>query len=124
VVAVPIQALTVRELEYDTDGRVVPKLRPAPPSRWSFGGAAANTAPAAPTELPVGHTRKEVEGVFLIRDGKAVFVPVTLGIAGERYFEVTSGLKPGDRVVTGPFDSVRNLFEGDDLRENTTPAAR
>jgi HlyD family secretion protein len=125
VVAVPIQALTVRELEYDAVGAVVPKLRPAPPSRWwSFGAAPTTAGPAAPTELPVGHTRKEIEGVFLNRDGKAVFVPVTLGIAGERYFEVTSGLKPGDRVVTGPFDSVRNLFEADDLRENTTPAAR
>jgi HlyD family secretion protein len=71
----------------------------------------------------VGHTRKEVEGVFVIRDGKAQFQEVAVGIAGERYFEVTSGLKAGDRVITGPFDSVRNLYEGDEVRENTpTPA--
>jgi len=118
---VPIQALTVRELEYDRSGAVVPRLRPPAPSRWSFGLAAAPAGPATPAELPVGHTRKEVEGVFLIRDGKAVFVPVEVGIAGERYFEVSKGLSQGDRVITGPFDSVRNLFEADDVRE--APAA-
>ncbi|MGE0814372.1 MAG: efflux RND transporter periplasmic adaptor subunit [Vicinamibacterales bacterium] len=119
-VAVPIQALTVRELEYDAAGAVVPKLRPPPASRFAFGSAAAQ-APPTPTELPVGHTRKEVEGVFAIRDGKARFVPVEIGIAGERYFEVVSGLSEGDRVITGPFEGVRNLFEADEVRENPAP---
>ncbi len=126
-VAVPIQALTVRELEYDAAGTVVPRVRPAPTSRFnfSFGGSAATTAPAAPRELPVGHTRREVEGVFVIRDGRAVFTAVEVGIAGERYFEVTSGLEEGDRVITGPFESVRNLFDADEIRENRpAPAAR
>ncbi|MEP7118627.1 MAG: efflux RND transporter periplasmic adaptor subunit [Acidobacteriota bacterium] len=125
VVAVPIQALTVRELEYDQAGAVVPRVRPAPTSRFSFGFGApkADTSTALPTELPVGHTRKEAEGCFVIRDGKAQFVVVRVGIAGERYFEVASGLKEGDRVITGPFDSVRSLFEGDQVRENTPPPA-
>ncbi len=126
-VAVPIQALTVRELEYDTSGAVVPKVRPAPTSRFgfnfSFGGPAAPAAPTAPTELPVGHTRKEIEGVFAIRDGRAVFTAVEVGIAGERYFEVTSGLEEGDRVITGPFESVRNLFDADEVRENRPATA-
>lgn len=117
-VAVPIQALTVREIEYDRAGAVVPRLRPAPASRFSFGPAAQTATPAAPAELPVGHTRKEVEGVFVIRDGKAVFTKVEVGIAGERYFEVTAGLKEGDRVITGPFESVRNLYDADEIREN------
>ena len=125
-VAVPIQALTVRELEYDKAGAVVPRVRPAPASRFSFGPAAEPAAPAAPAELPVGHTRREVEGVFVIRDGRAVFTKVEVGIAGERYFEVTSGLREGDRVITGPFESVRNMYDADEVRENrpaTTAAA-
>ncbi len=117
-VAVPIQALTVREIEYDKAGAVVPRVRPAPTSRFNFGAGAQPATPAAPAELPVGHTRKEVEGVFVIRDGRAVFTSVEVGIAGERYFEVTSGLKEGDRVITGPFESVRNLFDADEVREN------
>jgi HlyD family secretion protein len=123
VLAVPIQSLTVRELEYDRAGVVVPKLRPPPPSRWSFGRPAAAAGPVTPTELPVGHTRKEVEGVFVVKNGKAIFTPVAIGIAGERYFEVAKGLSQGDRVITGPFDSVRNLFDADDVREAPVAAA-
>jgi len=105
---------------------VVPRVRPPKKSGFSFGPPAAEPALVS-TELPPGHTRKEVEGVFVIRDGKAQFVVVQVGIAGERYFEVLSGLKEGDRVITGPFDSVKNLFDGDEVRENTpltTAAAR
>ena len=49
-----------------------------------------------------GQTRKETEGVFLVRDGKVEFAPIKTGIAGDKYFEVVEGLKEGDQVVTGP----------------------
>lgn len=51
----------------------------------------------------------EVEGVFVMRDGKAVWTPVEVGVAGEQYFEVKSGVKEGDSVVSGPFDAIREL---------------
>jgi HlyD family secretion protein len=70
-------------------------------------------APKPKVKLKPGQKREETEGVFVIRDGKATFVSVDLGIAGERYLEVLSGLKEGDRVITGPFESVRGMFEGD-----------
>jgi HlyD family secretion protein len=41
---------------------------------------------------------------------------VKIGIAGERYFEVLDGLKDGDKVITGPFASVREIADGDDVR--------
>jgi HlyD family secretion protein len=60
----------------------------------------------------------------VVRDGRALFLPVKVGIAGERYFEVASGLSDGDRVITGPFESVRNLFDGDLVQVNQpAPAA-
>lgn len=112
-VAVPIQALTVRELVYDEKGNIVRTPRPPRP-RFRFGTKVEPAVSASTSrELLPGQRREEAEGVFLVRDGKAQFVPVTLGIAGERYFEVLGGLQPGDRVITGPFDSVRNLFDGD-----------
>ena len=64
------------------------------------------------SELKPGHTRKELEGVFMVRDGKAVFAPIKTGIAGDKYFESLSGLKEGDRVIVGPFASVRALTDG------------
>jgi len=55
--------------------------------------------------------------VFVVRnDNVAEFVPVKTGIAGEKYFEVLSGLKDGDKVVVGPFSSVRELADGADVK--------
>jgi HlyD family secretion protein len=113
VISVPIQALTVREMLFDQKGNLVHE---PPPVRKRGGPAAAVEPTVSAAEPPPGHTRKETEGVFVIRDEKAVFVPVTVGIAGERYFEVLSGIKDGDRVITGPFASVRQLADGETVK--------
>src|SRR5688500_1325678 len=107
VTAVPIQALTVRELLFDQKGALVREER---------GRRAATTTVSTSNEPPPGHTRKETEGVFVLRDGRAVFTPVKTGVAGEQYFEVTEGLKVGDQVITGPFASVRALPDGEKVK--------
>ena len=57
--------------------------------------------------------RPQTEGVFVVdKENKVQFVPVKTGVAGDKYFEVLDGLKVGDRVITGPFASVRNLADG------------
>src|SRR5687768_5773563 len=71
--SIPIIALTVRENEELEDS-----------------DTAVTLGKAAPTKQ-VG--RKDVEGVFVVgSDMKVTFRPVKVGIAGEKYFEVTSGL--------------------------------
>ncbi len=114
-VAVPIQATTVREVVLDDKGQVV-RATPAPGQRPS-----ATAVQAA--ELKPGQERKEVEGVFVVRDGKAVFEPITTGIAGEKFFEVTKGLKEGDAVIVGPFASVRTLADGAAVKVEQAPRA-
>jgi HlyD family secretion protein len=54
--------------------------------------------------------------VFLVRSGRAEFVPIKMGIAGDKYFEVLSGLKDNDQVITGPYNSVRGMADGDLVR--------
>jgi len=110
VVAIPIQATTVRELVYDDKGDVVKepeadkkKRRPGP-------------MVVAAAELKPGQTKKETEGVFAIKDGNAAFLPVKTGIAGEKFLEVLSGVKAGDEVIVGPFNSVRDLQDGDPVK--------
>ena len=56
------------------------------------------------------------EGVFLVRDGRAVWQPVELGITGREYFEIVSGLSVGDTVVSGPYQRIRSLEDGDRIR--------
>jgi hypothetical protein len=122
VVSVPIQALTIRELLYDADGTIVHEPRP-PRQGFRFGPPQAAPA-AAPVELKPGQKREEKEGVFLMKDGKATFAIVKTGIAGERYLEVSTGLKEGDMVITGPFDSVRGMYEGDLVKTAPKPGAK
>ena len=57
----------------------------------------------------------------MIRDGRAEFVPIKIGVAGDRYFEVLSGLKAGDEVITGPYNNVRTMNEGDAVRVQPPP---
>jgi HlyD family secretion protein len=121
VISVPIQAMAVRELLYDTQGNVVHETRP-PRGRFQFGPRPAPSA-AAPAELKPGEKREEAEGVFVMKDGKAEFTIVKTGIAGERYLEVLSGLKDGDQVITGPFESVRGMFVGDPVKTAPRPGA-
>lgn len=96
--SVPIIALTVRERK---GGEALPSEDPA-----------AQAAAAVATDT----ARIDQEGVFVVRDGKAVFVPVTVGIAGQGYFEVLSGVATGDSVVAGPYEAIRSLEEGRTVR--------
>jgi HlyD family secretion protein len=106
-IAVPIQALTVREVYPDSEGNLHARTRD---EEW----------PPSPAVEP-----DEVEGVFVLRDGRVHFTPVKIGIAGEQYFEVLEGLKEGDEVVTGPFDQVRDMLDQDRvrIREEEEPPA-
>jgi HlyD family secretion protein len=104
--AIPIIALTVRENEalQNTD---------------QGNPAAASKTPA----VEVG--KKDVEGVFVVgTDNKVTFRPVKVGIAGEKYFEVLDGLKAGERIVAGTYQAIRELKDGQLVREQPqTPAA-
>jgi HlyD family secretion protein len=108
VVSVPIPAVAVRELVYDANGQVIKEPKTDKRRRPS----AVETAVSA-QELKPGQTRKETEGVFVVRDGKSEFLPIKMGVAGDKYFEVLSGLKAGDQVITGPYNSVRGMADGD-----------
>ena len=122
VVSVPIQAVTVREMLYDQAGTLVHEPPPPRPSRFRLFRRPAVEPIVTLAEPPPGHTRMETEGVFVLRDGRAVFVPIEVGIAGERYFEVVSGVAETDRVITGPFTSVRELADGSPVALQEAPA--
>jgi HlyD family secretion protein len=91
VLSIPIIALTVREHE-DV------------PNEVKSGPGTAVGAPSS-----ADRKKKEREGVFLVVNGVATFRPVKVGIAGDEYFEVLDGLKKGDSVVAGPYQSVRDM---------------
>jgi HlyD family secretion protein len=63
---------------------------------------------------------KEAEGVFVVRDGKATFRPVKVGIAGDEYFEVLDGLRDGETIVAGTYQAIRDLKDGARVRPADT----
>lgn len=112
VLSVPIQATTVREMVVDDKENIVRE-----PKTDEKGRRRASSGTVQAAELKPGQSKKELEGVFLARDGRAEFTAVKTGIAGDKYFEVLAGLKEGDRVITGPFQSVRELKDGAQVKD-------
>ena len=107
VLTVPIQALAIRTQE---------ELNEA-----AHPGAGSNvTLAATPTELAA--EKKEIQGVFVIRANKAVFVPVKTGITGTTDIEVTEGLKSGDQIVTGSYKVLRTLKPGATIKIDNSVA--
>ncbi len=66
--------------------------------------------------------KKDTEGVFVIHDDLAQFVPVKVGIAGEEHFEVLEGLREGDTIVAGPFQAIRDMKDSTKVRNTPTGA--
>jgi HlyD family secretion protein len=92
--SIPIQALTVRQ-KGDLD--------PVPAN-------GAKAAAAAPVDPATEKARKEeLQGVFVIAAGKAVFKKVETGITGATEIEVTSGLNEGEEIVTGSYKVIRTI---------------
>ncbi len=56
--------------------------------------------------------KKDVEGVYIVENGRAKFQPVTKGITGGMMIEITSGLSENQEIVTGPYSSLRELKDG------------
>ena len=117
--AIPIIALTIRDRseQEEADGN------------GSGGGGESGNDEAGDGSTESDNTRavgedeedeeEEEEGVFVVRDGEAHFVPVAVGIAGQEYFEVLSGLSEGDTVVSGPYQRIRELTDGEEVRTDS-----
>ncbi len=101
VPSVPIIALTVRQ-----------------------HAAVPNESAPAASEAADTSAKKmtDTEGVFVVREGIATFTPVKVGIAGEEYFEVVSGVQLGDSIVAGTYQTIRDLQDSAKVRAAKMPA--
>jgi HlyD family secretion protein len=94
VLTIPIQALTVRQ-----KGELEPKKTGS-----SAAQAAVKSDPAAEKAK-----KEEIQGVFVVSGGKALFRKVETGITGSTDIEVLSGLKEGDEIITGTYQVIRTI---------------
>jgi HlyD family secretion protein len=111
VLSIPIQALTMRR-QADVDAAEKAKNKnkgkaEAQPEE----DAGAKRAAKEPTSVAAaaGAGKKELQGVFLVQDGRATFRSVKTGITGVTDIEITEGLEAGDQIVIGSYKVLREL---------------
>ena len=104
VLAIPIQALTIRQ-KSDLEQK-------------DKKGEVQAAAPVAKKD------KEELQGVFVIRNKKAEFVKVDTGITGVTDIEVTNGLKEGDEIVTGSYKVLRTLKNGAGVKVDNSVKAQ
>ncbi len=109
VLTIPIQALTVRQ-RGDLD----------PPNKNKGVQAAAKVDPVAEKAK-----KEELQGVFLVKNGKAEFQKVTTGITGATDIEVLNGLNEEDQIVTGTYKVIRTLRNSAKVKiDNRAPVVK
>ena len=92
VLTIPIQALVVREFAVDSKGNPIK------------GEVESNVDP---------QSRKEFEGVFVVRERRVEFTPVKTGISSDTRLQILSGVEEGSEIVTGSYKALRELKDGD-----------
>jgi len=98
VLSVPIQCVTARGNNPQNTG----------------GGSEDNSSS---TKKKDNSSDKVKEIVFIVKNGKAVSVPVTTGISDDNYIQVIGGLKGAEEVVTGSYRAIsRDLHDGANVK--------
>ncbi len=109
VLAIPIQALAIRSKAQLEQEKAAP-------------GSVHAAAPPKESASKAKDLKEDVQGVFVIRNKKAEFVPVTTGVTGTSDIEVIDGLKEGDEVITGSYKILRTLRSGSSVKvDNSAP---
>jgi len=120
VLAIPIQALTIRQRS-----DLVTEKEKKENEKRSSKVVQASAKEAGDKQAANSDPKEELQGVFVLKNKKeAVFVPVTTGISGTTDIEVTGGLKEGDEIVTGSYKTLRTLRNGASVKVDNTPAKK
>ncbi|MFY9912062.1 MAG: efflux RND transporter periplasmic adaptor subunit [Candidatus Sulfotelmatobacter sp.] len=111
--SIPIQALTVRTKAQLEQEKATP---------GSVHAAAPPKEIASKDKDKDKDKDQEMQGVFVIRNKRAEFLPVTTGIAGTSDIEVIEGLNEGDEIITGSYKILRTIRSGSGVKiDNTAP---
>ena len=102
VLAVPIQAVVVRQV--DEHGK------PIDPDQDE----------EKDQQKAVRRRGEEKDGVFVVKDGQARFRAVVTGILGETDIEIREGVQEGEEIVTGSYKTLRTLKDAAKIKVEET----
>ena len=118
VLTIPIQALaerTKKDLDEaaKANGQTSVTLAAGRPATGAAGDGSVSSSAL--------QKNPSVQGVFVVRDRRAAFVPVTTGITGVTDIEVLGGLQEGDTIVTGTYKALRTLKPDARVKVDNSP---
>jgi HlyD family secretion protein len=113
VLTVPIASVTTR----------MPPTNSAP-ATTNFLALTGSATNAPNPDKKTGEAKGLVEVVFVVKDGRAKTVPVTIGISDDNLWEITGGLREGDEIVSGGYRAIsRELDDGKKIQIGPAGAA-
>src|SRR5213082_1557873 len=113
VVAVPMQAVTIRTGESNLSPEEIEKKKQKIAQRDKGDNSAELVNDRQEKATQKEEHEKLAKVVFLKKGSKAQSIKVTTGIADDTYMEIKSGVQPGDEVMAGSYSAIRRkLKEG------------
>lgn len=109
VLKAPIGCMVMRKLDSDSLKKEEEKTKESE-------AKAADTIEEKEDEEAEEDEETEVEGVFVVEDNRATFVPVETGISDEQNIEIVSGIEEKDEIITGPYKTLRLLKDGNKVK--------
>jgi len=97
-------------VEHSDSGGLVSEVHAAESNDSSEAASADNQAKKPKKE------KVKLTGVFVIKDGTVEFVEIETGIADDRNIAALSGVTAQDTVVSGSFQTLRRLKDGEQVR--------
>jgi HlyD family secretion protein len=113
VVAVPMQAVTIRTGESNLSPEEIEKKKQKAADRDKGENNAEYVNERQEKQAQKEEREKLAKVVFLKKGSKAQMLKVTTGISDDTYMEIRSGVKPGDEVISGSYSAIsRKLKDG------------
>jgi len=110
VLKAPIGCMVMRKLDSDSLKKEEEK------TKESEAKAAETVEEKEGEEVEEEEEEKEVEGIFVVENDRATFVPVETGISDEQNIEIVSGVEEKDEIITGPYKTLRLLKDGNKVK--------
>jgi HlyD family secretion protein len=113
VIAVPMQAVTIRTGDSNLSPEEIEKKKQKLEQRDKADNSAELSNEKVEKQAQKEQREKLAKVVFLKQGSKAHLVKVTTGISDDTYTEITSGVQPGDEVISGTYSAIsRKLKDG------------
>ena len=118
------------EVKIALDGKQLPHILPGMSCRAEIYTHSAANALAVPVQAVLYDNKPDAKSldssgaayVYVVKDGKAVKTPVTLGTSSDTWQVIAKGLSAGQQVVTGPYLTLHGLHGGEAVQIEATKA--